>query len=152
VEDVIVSRAIATDRVFKGGSLAVVGFGAALLVDLLNLSPGLLLWASLGAALIAFGAGSVWAGSGATHLIRHGRKGSSLWLFSLAGLGGSVILSVVSSILIGVLGHPILGTLNLFAMASCGLFTAALIVLGLITVVRWMLPDPDPSDHPGTSP
>jgi hypothetical protein len=29
-------------------------------------------------------------------------------------------------------------------MASCGLFTAALIVLGLITIVRWILPDPDP--------
>ena len=144
VEDVVASRAVATDRIFKGGSLAVLGFGGALLADFLNPGPGLALWISLSAALTAFGAGSIWAGSGASHLVRHGRKGSSLWLISLAGLGGSVILNVVSGILVRAWSLPILGGLNLLSMASCGLFTAALIVLGLITIVRWMLPDPDP--------
>jgi len=144
VEDIVASRADATDRVFKGGSLAVLGFGGALLLDLLNLSPGLPFWISITAALTAFGAGAIWAGSGASHLVRHGRKGSSLWLISLAGLGGSVILNVVSGILIGAWSFPILEGLNLLAMASCGLFTAALIVLGLITIVRWILPDPVP--------
>jgi len=142
-EDIVASRAVAADRVFKGGSLAVVGFAGALLIDLLNLSPEFPLWISLGATLTAFGAGAIWAGSGASHLIRHGRKGSSLWLISLAGLGGSVILNVVSGILLGTWNHPILRGLNLFAMASCGLFTAALIVNGLITIVRWILPSPD---------
>ena len=145
VEDIVASRAVATDRVFKGGTLAVLGFGGALLVDLLNLTPGLPFWISIGAALTCFGAGAIWAGSGASHLIQHGRKGSSLWLFSLAGLGGSVILNVVSGILIRIWNFPILEGLNLLAMASCGLFTAALIVLGLITIVRWILPDPDPT-------
>jgi len=145
VEDIVASRAVATDRVFKGGSLAVLGFGGALLIDFLNLSPGLPFWTSMFATLTAFGAGSIWAGLGASHLFRHGRRGSSLWLFSLAGLGGSVILNVVSGILLGVWYHPILGGLNLLAQASCGLFTAALIVLGLITIVRWILPDPDPT-------
>ena len=144
VEDVIASRAIATDRVFKGGVLAVLGFGGALLIDFLNLSPGLPFWISISAALTSFGAGAIWAGSGASHLVRHGRKGSSLWLISLAGLGGSVILNVVSGILMGTWNHPILEGLNLLAMYSCGLFTAALIVIGLITIVRWILPDPDP--------
>ena len=144
VEDIVASRAVATDRVFKGGILAVLGFGCALLIDLLNISPGLPFWISLGAALTAFGAGATWAGSGASHLMRHGRKGSSLWLISLAGLGGSVIVNVVSGMLTGIWTNPILGGLNRVAMASCGLFTAALIVLGLITIVRWILPDPDP--------
>ena len=144
VEDIVASRAIATERVFKGGILAVLGFGGALLIDLLNLNPGFSFWISLGAALTSFGAGAIWAGSGASHLIRHGRKGSSLWLISLAGLGGSVIVNVVSGMLMGTWSHPILEGLNRLAMASCGLFTAALIVLGLITIVRWILPDPDP--------
>ena len=144
VEDIVASRAVATDRVFKGGSLAVLGFGGALLIDFLNLSPGLPLWISISAALTSFGAGAIRAGSGASHMTRHGRKGSSLWLISLAGLGGSVILNVVSGILMGTWNHLILAGLNLLAMASCGLFTAALIVIGLITIVRWILPDPDP--------
>ena len=142
VEDIVASRTVATDRVLKGGSLAVLGFGAALLIDLLNLSPGFSFWIGISAALTAFGAGSIWAGSGASHLIRHGRKGSSLWLISLAGLGSSVILNVVSSILIRTWDLSTLEGLNLLAMASGGLFTAALIVFGLITIVRWMLPDP----------
>ena len=144
VEDIVASRAVATDRVFKGGSLAVLGFGGALLIDFLNPSPGLPFWISMTAALTVFGAGAIWAGSGASHLIRHGRKGSSLWLISLAGLGGSVILNVVSSMLVRTLNHPILEGLYLLATASSGLFTAALIILGLITIVRWMLPGPDP--------
>jgi len=134
-EDILASRAVATDRVFKGGSLAVIGFAGGLFVDLLNLDPGLPLWASLGATLTVFGAGAIWAGSGASHLIRHGRRGASIWLISLAGLGGSVILNLVSRILMGTWMEG----LNLFAMASCGLFTAALILLGLITIVRWTL-------------
>jgi len=145
-EGLLVSRASATDRVFKGGSLAVLGFSGALLIDLLNLGPGLPLWAGLGATLTAFGAGAVWAGSGASHLIRHGRRGSSLWLLSLAGLGGSVILNVASGILLGVWRFPLLEGLNLLAMASCGLFTVALIVLGLITIVRWILASRDSVD------
>ena len=144
LEDVVASRAAATDRLFKGGVLAVLGFGGALLIDFLNLNPGLPLWISFSAALIAFGAGAIWAGTGASHLIRHGRKGSSLWLISLAGLGGSVIVNVLSGILMVTWNHPILWGLNLLAMYSCGLFTVALIILGLITIVRWMLPDPDP--------
>lgn len=115
------------------------GFAGALFVDLLNLDPGLPLWVSLGATLTVFGGGAIWAGSGASHLIRHGRRGASLWLISLAGLGGSVILNVVSRILMGTWMEG----LNLFAMASCGFFTAALIVLGLITIVRWILGSPD---------
>ncbi len=91
VEDIVASRAEATDRVFKGGLLAVLGFGGALLIDFLNLSPGLPFWISISATLTAFGGGAIWAGLGASHLIRHGRKGSSLWLISLAGLGGSEI-------------------------------------------------------------
>ena len=43
-------------------------------------------------------------------------------------------------------GFPILEGLNRFAMASCGLFTAALIVLGLIAIVRRILASPDPVD------
>lgn len=144
VEDIVASRAVATDRVLRGGSLAVLGFGGALLIDFLNLSPGFPFWISISAALTAFGAGAIWAGSGASHLIRHGRKGSSLWLISLAGLGSSVIVNVVSGILLGTWNVPFLERINLLAMASCGLFTAALIVLGLITIVRWMLPDPAP--------
>jgi hypothetical protein len=142
-EGVLVSRAKATDRVFRGGTLAVIGFAGALLVDLANLGPGLPLWGSLAVTLTAFGAGAVWAGSGCSHLIRHGRTGSSLWLISLAGLGGSVILNVVSRILMGVWGPPIPDGLNLFAMASGGLFTGALIILGLITIVRWILASRD---------
>jgi hypothetical protein len=142
-KDILASRTVAIDRIFRGGSLAVLGFSGALLIDLLNLGPGLPLWVGLGATLTAFGAGAIWAGAGASHLIRHGRRGSSLWLVSLAGLGGSVILNVVSRILMGIWTPPILEGLNLLAMASCGLFTAALIVLGLITVVRWMLADSD---------
>jgi hypothetical protein len=144
LEDILASRAVATDRVFKGGLLAVLGFGGALLVDFLNLSPGFPFWISIGVALSAFGAGAIWAGSGASHLIRHGRKGSSLWLISLAGLGGSVILNVLSGILAGTWNSTFLWVLNQLSMASCGLFTAALIVIGLITIVRWILPDPDP--------
>jgi len=144
VEDIVASRAVATERVFKGGALAVLGFGGALLIDVLNLSPGLPFWISMAAALTSFGVGSIWAGSGATHLIRHGRKGSSLWLLSLAGLGGSVVLNEVSGILLAAWGNPVLFALNLLAMAGCGLFTAALIILGLIAIVRWMLPHPDP--------
>jgi len=143
-EDLVASRAVATGRVFRGGSLAVLGFGGALLVDALNLPQGLPLWISISAALTAFGAGAVWAGSGASHLIRHGRKGSSFWLLSLAGLGGSVILNVVSGILMGVWDLPLLWVVNWIAMASCGLFTGALIILGLITIVRWMLPASNP--------
>ena len=94
VDDIVASRAVVTDRIFKGGTLAVLGFGGALLMDLLNLSPGVPFWIGIVATLTAFGAGAIWAGSGATHLIRHGRKGSSLWLVSLAGLGGSVLMSV----------------------------------------------------------
>jgi hypothetical protein len=144
VEDIVASRAAATDRVFKGGILAVLGFGCALLIDLLNIGPGFPFWIGLGAALTAFGAGGIWAGSGASHLMRHGRRGSSLWLVSLAGLGGSVIVNVVSGMIMGTWTNPILYGLNRVAMASCGFFTAALIVLGLITLVRWILPDPDP--------
>jgi len=144
LQDLFGSRAVAADRIFKGGSLAVLGFAGALLIDLLGLSPGLPMWAGLGATLTAFGAGAIWAGSGASHLIRHGRKGSPIWLVSLAGLGSSVILNVVTMILKGVWSHPILEGLNLIAMASCGLFTAALIVVGLITIVRWILASRDP--------
>jgi len=151
VEHIVASRAVATDRVFKGGTLAVLGFGGALLIDVLNLSPGIPFWISIAAALAAFGTGAVWAGSGAPHLIRHGRKGSSLWLISLAGLGGSVILNVVSGILMVAGGYPVLFALNRFTMAACGLFTAALIILGLIAIVRWMLPDPDPMGESATS-
>jgi hypothetical protein len=145
IEDLTASRAVATDRVFRGGVLAVLGFGGALLIDFLNLSSGYPLWIGLSAALVAFGGGAVWAGSGASHLVRHGRRGSSLWLISVAGLGGSVIVNVVSGILIGLWDSPFLMGLNLVAMASCGLFTAALIIIGLITIVRWILPDPDPT-------
>lgn len=59
VEDINASRATATDRVFEGGSLAVLGFGGALLVDYLNLGPGLSLRISIGATLTAFGAGDL---------------------------------------------------------------------------------------------
>lgn len=152
-EDILASRAVATDRVFKGGSLAVLGFGGALLIDLLNVSPGLPFWLGLGAALTAFGAGAIWAGSGASHLVRHGKGGSSLWLVSLAGLGGSVILNVVSGMMMRMWEHPVLWGVNLVAMAACGLFTFALIVLGLITIVRWTLADRDSvgeGDHPQT--
>jgi hypothetical protein len=140
VEDVVASRAVATERVFKGGLLAVLGFGGALFIDVLNLSPGLPFWISISAALTAFGAGAIWAGSGASHLIRHGKRGSSLWLISLAGLGGSVVLNVLSGLLMGAWDSTFLWGLNRLAMASGGLFTAALMVLGLITIVRWMLP------------
>lgn len=143
IEDVVASRAVATDRVFRGGVLSVLGFGGALVVDALDLTPGLPLWISTSTALIAFGAGAIWAGSGASHLIRHGRKGSSLWLLSLVGLGGSVTLNVVSRILMGVWDSSLVWTVNRIAMASCGLFTGALIVIGLITLVRWILPDSD---------
>jgi hypothetical protein len=144
VEDIVASRAVAVDRVFKGGFLAVFGFGGALLVDFLNLSPGVPFWISISASLTVFGAGTIWAGSGASHLIRHGRKGSALWLISLTGLGGSVILNVLSGILMGIWNSTFLWGLNQVATASCGLFTAALIVIGLITIVRWILPDSDP--------
>ena len=144
VEDVVASRAVATDRIFKGGLLAVLGFGGALLIDFLDPSSGLPFWISISATLTAFGGGAIWAGFGASHLIRHGRKGSSLWLISLAGLGGSVILNVLSGVLMGTWNSTFLWGLNQLAMASCGLFTAALIVIGLITIVRWILPDSDP--------
>jgi hypothetical protein len=146
VEDIVASRAVATDRVFKGGSLAVLGFGGALLIDILNPSPGVPFWISIATALTVFGAGAIWAGSGATHLVRHGRKGSSLWLGSLAGLGGSVVLSVVTGTLFAALGYPALFALNRLAAGACGLFTAALILLGLIAIVRWMLPGPEPTE------
>ena len=55
-----------------------------------------------------------------------------------------MIVNVLSGILMVTWNHPILWGLNLLAMYSCGLFTVALIILGLITIVRWMLPDPDP--------
>ena len=145
LEDIGASRAVATDRIFKGGSLAVLGFGSALLVDVLDLGLGIPFWIGISLSLTAFGAGSLWAGLGASHLIRHGRRGSSLWLISLAGLGGSVILNVVSTTLFGAWSHPVLAALSLFAQAACGLFTLALIVLGIITIVRWMLPGPDPA-------
>jgi hypothetical protein len=145
VEDIAASRAVAVDRVFKGGVLACLGFGGALLMDLLNLSPGVPFWIGIAAALTSFGAGAIWAGSGASHLIRHGRKGSSLWLVSLAGLGGSVILNVVSGLLAVALDYPVPGALNRLSMAFCGLFTASLIVLGLMAIVRWVLSDSDPA-------
>ena len=151
VEDILASRAVATDRVFKGGLLAISGFGGALLVDFLNQNPGLPFWIGISASLIAFGAGAIWAGSGASHLTRHGRRGSSLWLISLTGLGGSVILNVLSGMLMGTWNSGFLWALNRIATASCGLFTAALIVIGLITIVRWMLPDSDPMPESAVS-
>ena len=48
-----------------------------------------------------------------------------------------------NGILMVALSHPIFEGFHLLTMASCGLFTAALIILGLITIVRWLLPDPD---------
>jgi hypothetical protein len=83
VEDIVASRAVATERVFKGGVLAVLGFGGALLIDFLNLGPGLPFWISISAALSAFGTGAVWAGSGAS-LDSTWEKG----LFTLAHLSG----------------------------------------------------------------
>jgi len=62
-----------------------------------------------------------------------------------------VILNVVSGLLLGTLSHPILEGLNLLAMASCGLFTAALVVIGLIPIVRWMLFGSDPMRGSGAS-
>lgn len=141
VGEIVASRTVATDRVFKGGLLAVLGFGGALLIDFVNMSPGLPFWISISATLTAFGAGAIWAGSGASHLIRDGRRGSSLWLISLAGLGSSVILNVLSGILLGAWNSVGPWGLNQIAMASWGLFTAALMVLGLITLVRWFLSD-----------
>jgi hypothetical protein len=143
-EDIVASRGVATDRVFKGGLLAVLGFGGALLMDVLKLSPGVPFWISLGVALTAFGSGAIWAGFGATHLMRHGRRGSPLWLISLAGLGGSVILNVVSGLLIVAWDSPVLVALNYLSQIGSGLFTLALIILGLLTILRWMLPDRDP--------
>lgn len=144
VDDIVASRAVATDRVYKGGTLAVLSFAGALLLDFMNLGPGLPLWIGLAATLTGFGAGAVWAGTGASHLIRHGRRGSSLWLISLAGLGGSVIVNVLSGILSGIWNVPFLVGLNLLAQYSGAFFTFALIILGLITIVRWMLPEADP--------
>lgn len=139
VEDIVASRAVATERIYRGGGLAVLGFGGALVVDWLGLRPGLPLWISLGATLTAFGAGAVWAGAGATHLIRHGRRGSFLWLASLTGLGGSVILNVASRYLSLAWYHPVLAAVNRFAMTAGVFFTAALMVLGILALVRRMM-------------
>ncbi len=85
--DIDRSRALAVDRIFKGGIVWLAGI--ALGVAFLQVTSGSVAVAvgvtTTMTALI--GIGGVWAGRGARHLLRFGRRGSALGLLAVGGMG-----------------------------------------------------------------
>ncbi len=136
--DIEVSRGVAVDRVFRGGSLALFGFGIGLVADALNLT-GLPLSVALGTAFTSLGVGTVWAGLGAKHLIRYGRRGSPLALLSLAGFGGSILLRVVTGYLLTAGPSAVLNALSAVALAGTLGFGLILVLLTLVALVKILL-------------
>jgi hypothetical protein len=144
--DLVASRAVAVDRAIRGGALALGGVGAALVLDLLPITSPFYHGLGIMAASVALGAGFLWAGMGASHLVRYGKRGSALGLVSAAGLGGSILLQLFLYSLGGFSTHPVFSALSLGAAALTGFFMASLLLVCLVTVVKWMLPGRDPDD------
>ena len=88
--DIRSSRALAVDRVFRGGILALLGLGLGSAFELLHLGTPFVRVSAIGLGMLLGAAGCVWAGRGASHLVRFGRSGHSLTLMAIAGLGLSI--------------------------------------------------------------
>ena len=138
-----ISRAVAVDRVFKGASTAVLGYGLSLGANAVEMALSVPPIITIGASAVLLGFGLSWAGRGAKHLLRYGNRGSAVALLSASGLGGSILVTVCTRALLEFTAHPVLSGLNQISMGASGLFTAALLIQVLVMIVRWMLPDAD---------
>lgn len=134
------SRSLAVDRVFKGGATAVLGYGLTLGASALEVALGIPPLITIGASAAVIGLGLAWAGRGAKHLLKYGRRGSALGLLSATGLGGSILLTVSTRALLELTAHPLLSGLNQISMVASGLFTALVLVQVIMALVGWMIP------------
>lgn len=135
-----VSRAVAVDRVFKGFTTAVGGYGLSLGAGAIGIALGVPPLITIGASAVVIGLGLAWAGRGAKHLLKYGDFGSAVPLLSAAGLGGAILATVSTRALLELTTSPVLLGLNQIAMGASGLFTAILLIQVLVMLVRWMLP------------
>ncbi len=84
-DSVFHSRSKAVNAVIRGGATAGLGFGTILAANY-GLFGSATVLVGLGAAVVA-GAGLIWVGQAAHHLLRFGTKGSAVGLFSAGALG-----------------------------------------------------------------
>ena len=134
------SREIATDRIIKGGALALGGVVVLAGGAFVGLSAGVfgyLAFIVCGTAL--FGSGALVAGRAASHLIRFGDARSSRVLMATAGMGVSVT-ALAATHLLQVLGWtPVVAGLSAAAMLGTFSFAALLLVYMLSALMKWVL-------------
>ncbi len=130
------SRAVAVDRVFKGGVLSVLGVVLCVL-GLSEFMPGFETWITTIAGVLIGGYGGLKVGRATSHLAKYGGKGSS-WLFrATAGLGASLVTLGVTWIFwpFGYEGWvEVIG--NLAAISAVG-FAGLLVLLIARTLFGW---------------
>ena len=135
------SRSVAVDRVSKGTALSLFGLLVSFIPSFADLASGPAALMTVGAAAALIGGGAIWAGMGATHLIRFGTSWSSLTLLSLVGLGGSILVRVTTTLLLAAGSSPILSALHVGSLASSALFMVVLLTVTVVSLLRWMLPE-----------
>ena len=91
--------------------------------------------------ILGLGAGALWAGRGAKHLLRYGTTGSPIMHVSLAGLGGSALLWLATFYLLTDGPSALLSVLSMAALAGTIGFGAIVIVSTLLFVVRMLASD-----------
>ncbi|MGI9626439.1 MAG: hypothetical protein ACR2QM_06355 [Longimicrobiales bacterium] len=138
------SRAAATNQVLVGGAATVCGTAVFLGGGFLGAAGSLAsyLGFTVGGLALA-GVGVLTIGRAASHLLRYGKAGSANSLLTAAGLGGSVSVFAVTHGMLGLKigSDAILRTLNTGALGGALVFGAALLLMVLATMVRWILDD-----------
>ncbi len=147
--DIVSSRALAVDRIIRGGTLALLGLGLGSAMELLHLGPPLVRVSGIALGMVLGAAGCIWAGRGASHLLRFGRSGHSLTLMSLGGLGLSFGCAGAAR-MFAILGIPGAAAL-LYRLAGIAvpIFGVILVVTVLHSLIRLLFVDRD-SDEPIT--
>ena len=144
--DIRSSRALAVDRLFRGGTLALLGLGLGSAFELFHLGDPFVRVGAIGLGMSLAAAGCVWAGRGASHLVRFGRSGHSLTLMAIAGLGlslgGAGALRVFSLLGIVPWGAGLMSRLA----AAVPIFSVVVVLTVLYSLVRILLVDRDSAE------
>ena len=132
------SRALASNRVMKGGLLSLVGAGAFFASAFLPFSVPTYITLVVG-GMALFGWGALTAGRAASHLIRFGRKGSPYPLVAMGGLGVSLVSFAGTHLLLALGVEPLVRALNNLSLLGAIGFGALVLALMVRTLSRIML-------------
>ncbi len=132
------SRAVAVDRVFKGGVLATLGVVLYVLAGFAFMPPGFATWIAATAGIFIGGYGGLEAGRAASHLAQYGGERSSLPLLTTAGLGASLVTVGVTHAFLPFLGYEgwVEVIRNLASISTVG-FATLLVLLVARTLLGW---------------